>query len=206
MPPDLVHHIWKNKDNYQASPVPSALTDMSPRACSGHFEDYSFSTAQSSPQYYSAVSKPDPSRIPFAFPKPDYAETMSYDYPLFPNYMSNTESSRAKARSQSAPKQRPPDSFERQPSRRRVSMEGRNIPRAVKMQRSSSHVGSTAQNYQYPWSIKLDKSTVSLKDSECGSTSTVLTNINYCRSLAAYDVSIIINYRLSQKLKLVKKF
>uniref|UniRef100_A0A2N9F4M9 DUF4005 domain-containing protein n=1 Tax=Fagus sylvatica TaxID=28930 RepID=A0A2N9F4M9_FAGSY len=182
-----VQCAYSKQDNYQASPVPSALTDMSPRACSGHFEDYSFSPAQSSPQYYSAVSKPDPSRIPFAFPKPDYAETMSYDYPLFPNYMSNTESSRAKARSQSAPKQRPPDSFERQPSRRRVSMEGRNVPRAVKMQRSSSHVGSTAQNYQYPWSIKLDKSTVSLKDSECGSTSTVLTNINYCRSLAAYD-------------------
>ncbi len=201
-----VQCAYSKQDNYQASPVPSALTDMSPRACSGHFEDYSFSTAQSSPQYHSAVSKPDPSRIPFAFPKPDYAETMSYDYPLFPNYMSNTESSRAKARSQSAPKQRPPDSFERQPSRRRVSMEGRNVPRAVKMQRSSSHVGSTAQNYQYPWSIKLDKSTVSLKDSECGSTSTVLTNINYCRSLAAYDVSIIINYRLSQKLKLVRKF
>lgn len=182
-----VQCAYSKQDNYQASPVPSALTELSPRACSGHFEDYSFTTAQSSPQYYSAVSKPEPTRIPFAFPRPDYAETMSYDYPLFPNYMANTESSRAKARSQSAPKQRPPDSIERQPSRRRVSMEGRNVPRAVRMQRSSSHVGSTAQNYQYPWSIKLDKSTVSLKDSECGSTSTVLTNTNYCRSLAAYD-------------------
>jgi hypothetical protein len=177
------------QDNYQASPAPSALTDMTPRACSGHFEDYSFDTAQSSPQYYSAVSKPDPSRVPFAFPRPNYAEPMAYDYPLFPNYMANTESSKAKVRSQSAPKQRP-DTFERQPSRRRVSMEGRNVPRAVRMQRSSSHVGSTAQNYQYPWSIKLDRSTVSLKESECGSTSTVLTNANYCRSLVSYDVSI----------------
>jgi hypothetical protein len=183
------HYGYSKPDNYQASPAPSALTDMSPRACSGHFEDYSFDTAQSSPQYHSAVSKPDPSRVPFAFPRPNYAEPLSYDYPLFPNYMANTESSKAKVRSQSAPKQRP-DSFERQPSRRRVSMEGRNVPRPVRMQRSSSHVGSTAQNYQYPWSIKLDKSTVSLKDSECGSTSTVLTNANYCRSLVSYDVSI----------------
>ncbi|PON79997.1 IQ motif, EF-hand binding site [Parasponia andersonii] len=176
------------QENFQhVSPAPSALTDMSPRACSGHFENYSFGTAQNSPQYYSAISKPDPSRVPFAFARPDYAETLSYEYPLYPNYMANTESSRAKVRSQSAPKQRPPDLFERQPSRRRPSIEGRNVPRAVRMQRSSSHVGATAQNYQYPWLIKLDRSSVSLKDSECGSTSTVLTNTNYCRSLVAYD-------------------
>ncbi|KAJ9182165.1 hypothetical protein P3X46_006190 [Hevea brasiliensis] len=174
-------------DNYQISPAPSALTDISPKTCSGHFEDYSFNTAQSSPQYDSAVSKPDPSRIPFAFPLPDYAESLSYDYPLFPNYMANTESSKAKVRSHSAPKQRP-DSFDRQPSRRRTSVEGRNVPRAMRMQRSSSHVGATAQNYHYPWSIKLDRSTVSLKDSECGSTSTMLTNTTYCRTLVGFDV------------------
>ncbi|KAG5236619.1 protein IQ-DOMAIN [Salix suchowensis] len=178
------NHAYSKQESYHVSP---ALTDMSPRACSGHFEDYSFSTAQSSPQYYSTVSKPDPSTIPFAFPRPEYAESLSYDYPLFPNYMANTESSRAKLRSHSAPKQRP-DSFERQPSRRRASIEGRNIPRAVRMQRSSSQVGATAQNYQYPWSIKLDRSSVSLKDSECGSNSTMLTNTNYCRSLVGFEV------------------
>ncbi|KAJ9154271.1 hypothetical protein P3X46_027624 [Hevea brasiliensis] len=190
------NRAYSKPDNCQVFPAPSALTNMSPRACSGHFEDNSFNAAQSSPQYYSAVSKPDPSRIPFAFPRPEYAESLSYDYPLFPNYMANTESSRAKVRSQSAPKQRP-DSFERQPSRRRASAEGRNVPRAMpmRMQLSSSHVGATAQNYQhpqnyqYPWSIKLDRSTVSLKDSECGSTSTVLTNTTYCRNLVGFDVS-----------------
>lgn len=156
-------------DQYpQLSPAPSALTEMTPRAYSGHFEEFSFATAQSSPQYLSAISVPDPAH--------------SYDYPFFPNYMANTESSRAKARSQSAPRQRI-DTYERQTSRRRPSVEGRNIPRSVKMQRSSSHVGMTANGYQYPWSMKLDKSSVSIKDSECGSTSTVLTNTNYCRSL-----------------------
>ncbi|XP_044485318.1 protein IQ-DOMAIN 19-like [Mangifera indica] len=177
------------QDNCQVSPFPSALTDMSPRGCSGHFEDYSFRKMQSSPQYYSDTSKADLSRVPFAFSRPDYTDSLAYECPLFPNYMANTESSRAKARSQSAPKSRP-DSYERQPSRRRPSKEGRNVPRAImRMQRSSSHVGMAAQNYQFPWSIKLDRSSVSLKDSECGSTSTVLTNTNYCRSFVAYDVS-----------------
>ncbi|XP_042516327.1 protein IQ-DOMAIN 19-like isoform X2 [Macadamia integrifolia] len=174
------------QDQIQVSPAPSAFIEMSPRACSGHFEEYSFATAQSSPQYYSAVSKLDPTRAPYASPRHEYADSASTDYPFHPNYMANTESSRAKARSHSAPKQRP-ESYERQPSRRRASMEGRNIPRGVRMQRSSSHVGSTAHGFQYPWSIKLDRSTVSLKDSECGSTSTVLTNTNYCRSLVPYE-------------------
>lgn len=185
-----VHRTNSKQDDHQISPSPSALTDISPRACSAHFEECSYNTAQTSPQCYSALSKPDPSKSPFSFPRPDYAESLCYDYTLYPSYMANTESSRAKARSQSAPKQRP-DLFEKQPSRRRASMEGRNIPRGVRMQRSSSQVGSTLQGYQYPWSIKLDKSMVSLKDSECGSTSTVLTNANYCRSLVAYDVSML---------------
>ncbi|XP_010256160.1 PREDICTED: protein IQ-DOMAIN 14-like [Nelumbo nucifera] len=177
----------KQEHQLQMSPAPSALTDMSPRVCSGHFEEYSFLTTQSSPQCYSAVAKPDPTMAPFAFPRSEYADSVSNDYPFFPHYMANTESSKAKVRSQSAPKQRP-DSYERQPSRRRASMEGRNIPRSIRMQRSSSHVGSTIHGYQYPWSIKLDRSTVSLKESECGSTSTVLTNTNYCRSFVGYEV------------------
>ncbi|RWW76042.1 hypothetical protein BHE74_00015908 [Ensete ventricosum] len=151
--------------NQHFSPAPSALTEMSGRDYSGHFEDFSFITAQSSPQYLSAIPVPDP--------------THSYGHPFFPNYMANTESSRAKARSQSAPRQRT-DTFERQTSRRRSSTEGRNIPRVVKMQRSSSHVGLIVSGYQYPLSFKLDKSSMSLKDSECGSMSTVLTNTNYC--------------------------
>ncbi|GAB2220081.1 hypothetical protein Droror1_Dr00007724 [Drosera rotundifolia] len=169
----------------QFSPAPSAMTDMSPRTCSGHLDDYFFSTVQSSPQYHSVVSKFHPSRTPLAFPHIEYAESVS-DYPLYPSYMANTESSKAKVRSQSAPKQRP-ESFERQPSRRRPSVEGRNLPKAVRMQRSTSNVSSAVQNYQYPSSIKLDKSTISLKDSECGSTSSVLTNPIYNRTLVSYD-------------------
>ncbi|XP_047336258.1 protein IQ-DOMAIN 19-like [Impatiens glandulifera] len=168
----------RQQDHRDVSPAPSALTDVSPRAYSGHFEDYS---ALSSPQCYSTVMSKQEQEL--------YAESLPYDYeyPFFPNYMANTESSRAKARSQSAPKSRPPEPFEKQPTKRRPSIEGRNVPRAVRMQRSSSHVGATAQNYQYPWSIKLDRSSVSLKDSECGSTSTILTNPHYARSLVGFE-------------------
>ncbi|ONK76065.1 uncharacterized protein A4U43_C03F23520 [Asparagus officinalis] len=157
----------------QYSPSSSALTDISPKARSGHFEEFSFATTQTSPQYFSAISMPD-------------ATQDSIDYPLFRSYMANTQSSRAKARSQSVPKQRL-DPFERQASRRRPSVEGRNIPRGVTMQRSSSQVGLIPNGYKFPWHLKLDRSNMSLKDSECGSTSTVLTNTNYCRSPAAYE-------------------
>ncbi|GAA0176201.1 hypothetical protein LIER_29238 [Lithospermum erythrorhizon] len=156
-------------------PSPSAINELSPRTNSGHFEDYSFNAAQSSPQYYP--------KIPTNYPTSEHAESLYSEYPqMYPSYMANTQSSKAKVRSHSAPKSRP-ESYERQNSgRRRPSIEGRNVPRGVKMQRSSSHVATVAQNYQYPWSIKLDKSAVSLKDSECGSSSTVLTNANYCKS------------------------
>lgn len=175
-------------DSHQVSPSPSALTVSSPRTCSGYLKDY-FSVTHSSPQCYSALPRLELTQAPFS-PYPDSMSSNNY-----PNYMANTESSRAKARSQSAPKQRAPDSFERPPSsssRRRTSVEGRNVnnvPRFMKMQRSCSHAGSNVQNYHKPRSIKLDQSSVSLKDSECGSNSTVLTDINYCRSLVNYSVS-----------------
>ncbi|KAJ3674741.1 hypothetical protein LUZ60_005357 [Juncus effusus] len=173
------------------SPSLSAMTEMSPRTYSGHFDEFSFTTAQSgggcSPSvggggYYAS----DMAKSPFG---------TSQDYPLFPNYMANTKSSRAKARSQSAPKQRPLDSFERQSSARRTSLEGRNIPKlGVRMQRSASQVGPAVNSggaqyqFHYPWSVKLDKSSASLKDSECGSTSTVLTTTSYYSTILAQEV------------------
>ena len=184
------HYAYSNQESYRLSPTPSAMVDISPRTFSGHYDDYAVGTAQNSPQCFSARAKTDLNRLPFEFPRSEYGESLSYEYQLFPNYMANTESSKAKVRSQSAPKARP-ESLERQPSRRRVSVEGRNIPRAVKMQRSSSHLGSATHGTGYPpWPIKLDRSTVSLKDSECGSTCSIVTNSNYCRSMAAQEVSM----------------
>ncbi|KAF8100648.1 hypothetical protein N665_0219s0023 [Sinapis alba] len=154
------------------SPAPS-ITDMSPRN-STHFEDCnSFNTAQSSPQC-------------FRFKEYYNGDTLSsYGYPLFPNYMANTQSSKAKARSQSAPKQRLHEIYEKHTSaRRRSNVEAprNSVAKAVRIQRSSPQLGKESQHQYYPWmATKLDRSNVSLMESECGSTSSVMTNANYGR-------------------------
>ncbi|KXG40135.1 protein IQ-DOMAIN 1 [Sorghum bicolor] len=157
------HHHYAGR----CSPAPSVATElMSPRAYSGHFDEFSVAnTAQSSPRHEASEA--------------------------CPGYMANTESSRAKARSQSAPRQRT-DALERLPSRRKGTP-----PRATaKMQRSSSLAGAAprgAGHYSSPWSsgARLDVSTASLKDSECGSTSSVLTAATVysrTRSLVGFEV------------------
>ncbi|XP_073302239.1 protein IQ-DOMAIN 19-like [Primulina huaijiensis] len=177
----------------QISPSPSAITETRPQACSNHFAEYSFETTQSSAQCHTPITcKPDQARLPFSYPRSECAEPFYNECSFYPNYMANTESSKAKLRCHSAPKQRPVETFERQPSRaRRPSLERRNhVPKAVRMQRSSSQVVSKAQNYPNSYSVKLDKSNVSIKESECGSTCTIMSNATYSKCLMGiYDIS-----------------
>ena len=62
-----------------------------------------------SPQFFSATSRPGSSKRGGVFTptKSECARSLFGGYSDYPNYMANTESFRAKARSQSAPKQRP---------------------------------------------------------------------------------------------------
>lgn len=63
-------------------------------------------TVENSPQAFSASSRPGSSRGPFTSTKSEYSWGFFNSYAGYPNYMANTESSRAKVRSQSAPRQR----------------------------------------------------------------------------------------------------
>lgn len=153
-------------------------------------EEYLFDKTHNSPQECRAMSKHDPTRATYNIMQQEYIEDhISHDYQLVPNFMANTESSRAKARSQSAPKQRP-IWCTRQESRRTTSMDGMIVPLNGHMQHSPSLARRTsASRNQEPWLIKLYKSTMSYKDNECDSTSSMTSNSAYCRSLIAYEVS-----------------
>ncbi|KAH7387186.1 hypothetical protein KP509_16G009900 [Ceratopteris richardii] len=146
------------------------------------------STAQSSPRFSAIVVG---KRNGLGTPRTDfYEDKYSEDLCSYPNYMATTQSAKAKVRSQSAPKSRPPDLAEfakvgLAPRKRLSIHEGGGVrPNAptmpVRMQRSSSQVRTHApkgfhhhqHQYQAPSGmapLRLDRSSVSLRDSETSS-------------------------------------
>ncbi|MBA0609597.1 hypothetical protein Godav_021622 [Gossypium davidsonii] len=106
-----------------------------------------------SPQFYSASSKGASSkRSPFTPAKSDGTRSYLSGYSDHPNYMSYTESSKAKVRSFSAPKQRP--HYERSSSTKRYSIHGFGELKST-TQRSAMHANFASK--AYPGSGRLDR-------------------------------------------------
>ncbi|KAL6882604.1 hypothetical protein ACP4OV_011294 [Aristida adscensionis] len=117
-----------------------------------------------SPQFYSATSRPGSSRRgAFTPAKSECSRSLFGGYSDYPNYMANTESFRAKARSQSAPKQRP--QYDKSSSLRKASAHafapGPCAPSGAQHRSASLHAKFT--NKAYPGSGRLDRLGMPLK-------------------------------------------
>ncbi|MCD7447590.1 IQ calmodulin-binding motif protein [Datura stramonium] len=145
----------KESTAHQTVPSPSSCGNQppSPLKFNEDLDEAYFCTADNSPQFYSASSKGGSSkRGPFTPTKSDGSRSCLSGYSDHPNYMSYTESAKAKVRSLSAPKQRP--NYERSSSIKRYSIHGYNDSRNV------SQKGSFYGNFTgkaYPGSGRLDR-------------------------------------------------
>ncbi|KAK9103394.1 hypothetical protein Sjap_020648 [Stephania japonica] len=133
------------------------VQSMHPRRFPLHIEDDQFCTAENSPQFYSVSSRATSvRRSPFTPAKSDCSGSLFSGYSDHPNYMSNTESSRAKVRSQSAPKQRL--EFEKSCSTKRSYIQGFNDARSSSVPKTTTAVlQANFARKAYPGSGRLDR-------------------------------------------------
>ncbi|KAJ0048447.1 hypothetical protein Pint_16068 [Pistacia integerrima] len=151
------HSFTTSKDSTTHQTVPSQssceVQSLSPLKFSHEVEEGSFCTAENSPQFFSASSRGGSSRrSPFTPTKSYGSQSCLSGYSDHPNYMAYTESSRAKVRSLSAPKQRP--QYERSSSAKRYSVHGFGESKLTVQRFSTLHANFT--NKAYPGSGRLD--------------------------------------------------
>ncbi|KAL6348877.1 hypothetical protein AAG906_033533 [Vitis piasezkii] len=154
----ISHSFTTSKDSttHQTVPSPSSceVQSLSPLKFCQEVEEGSFCTADNSPQFYSASSRAGSSRRgPFTPTKSDGSRSYLSGYSDHPNYMAYTESSKAKVRSFSAPKQRP--QYERSSSTKRYSVHGFGDSRSNAQRVSAMHANFTSK--AYPGSGRLDR-------------------------------------------------
>lgn len=155
------------------------------------YEAYRFSTAENSPRSYMTI-KADPRTASFTRQEPNYQDPMSYGYRFSPNYMTNTESSRAKVRSQSEPKQRPKWSMKHKNKQMEIADAMHFSLDDPVMKRSSTQCkyDSGSENHD-PWFVKLYKTKSSFRNSKYDSDSTSISHSHFHESLSAYEVRIL---------------
>lgn len=161
------HSFTTSKDSTSHLTVPSpssyevvqSLTPVQLQNNNVDVEEDSFCTANNSPQFYSAASSrggASSRRTPFTPTKSDGSRSFLSGYSDYPNYMSYTESSKAKVRSLSAPKQRP--QYERSSSAKRYSIHhGFGEPKQSSGMQRISALHANFMNKAYPGSGRLDK-------------------------------------------------
>lgn len=168
--------ISKQENQFLIYSNSSPLTDT----YSSQFDEFSYDTSKRTSQQKYTVPKFN-HKVPQT-PPVDYQDIISHDSQFGPNYMANTESSKAKARSQSEPKQRPM----KQKTRRTPSFGGVNVT----PDNQTRYLSSNTKKNQQPWLIKIYRAAKSSKDIECDSTSIGTNSSSYCRTLTAYEVRI----------------
>lgn len=145
----------KDSTSLQSGQTPSCEVQSFGPLKVNEVEETPFCTASNSPQFLSASSKDDGSkRSPFTPTRSDGSRSYLYGYSDYPSYMAYTESSKAKVRSLSAPKQRP-QQYDRSTSSNRYSLNGFGDSRMATQRASALHTGFTSK--AYPGSGRLDK-------------------------------------------------
>ncbi|XP_052490908.1 protein IQ-DOMAIN 22 isoform X2 [Gossypium raimondii] len=143
-----------SRDSHQTAPTPLfEAQSLNPLTFPHEVEESPFCTVDNSPNFHSASSKGGSSmRSPFTPAKSDGSRSYLSGYSDHPNYMAFTESSRAKVRSLSAPKQRP--QHDRSISTKRYSIQGF---RELKSRTLKSALHANFANKAYPGSGCLDR-------------------------------------------------
>ncbi|XP_044487488.1 protein IQ-DOMAIN 22-like isoform X3 [Mangifera indica] len=145
----------KDLTTHQTVPSPTSyeVQSLSPWKSSHEVEGVSYCTAENSPQVFSASSRVGSfRRSPFTSTKTYGSQSCTTGYSDHPNYMAYTESSRAKVRSLSAPKQRP--QYERSISAKRYTIHGSVESKSNVHRFSKLHSNFTSK--AYPGSGRLD--------------------------------------------------
>lgn len=134
-------------------PYSGEAQSLNPLRFTHEIEESPLYTADNSPQFYSACSQGGSRRSSFTPTKSDGSRSFLSGYADHPNYMAYTESSKAKVRSLSAPKQRP--QFEKSVSTKRYSIHGFGDPRPASQVSSSLQANFASK--AYPGSGHLDR-------------------------------------------------
>lgn len=162
------HHSYTTTTSKDSNPGScEVVQSLNPLKLNQQIDDDNgllYCTAENSPQCYSATSQGGSSRRgPFTPTKSDGSRSFLSGFSDCPSYMAYTESSKAKMRSMSAPKQRP--QYERGSSWKRFSVHGlgEHNPRSNPQRSAAMHASFTSK--AYPGSGRLDRLGMPVKDS-----------------------------------------